>query len=144
MIDLLQWAQDVGQQTVLTGDYSLVIATNKRRLEMKKLIPSLIVLSLFALPVTPANALFGLPKTFRGQVQNVEQNSITIVQLKEDQRKEMIFEVNPETKLEEIASLDNIQAGDEVKVQYKQEEGSNIAVSIAKVEQEDASLDTTL
>jgi len=111
---------------------------------MKKLIPSLIILSLFALPVTPASALFGLPKTFKGQVQNVEQDSITIVQLKEDQRKEMIFEVNPETKLEEIGSLDNIQAGDEVKVQYKQAEGSNIAVSIAKVEREEANLDTTL
>lgn len=111
---------------------------------MKKLIPGLIILALIALPVSQASALFGLPKSFKGQVQYVDQNLITITQAKGDQIKEMVFQVNPETELGELASLDNIKAGDEVKVEYKEEEGSNIAVSIAKMEKKEAELDTTL
>lgn len=110
---------------------------------MKKLLSTLILATLIALPATQASALFGLPKTFKGQVQYVDQNLVSVSQLKNNQTKEMVFQVNQETKLGEISSIDNLKAGDEITVEYKEEEGSNIAVSIAP-EKAEAGADAAL
>ncbi|MBP9854586.1 MAG: hypothetical protein KBD53_06950 [Candidatus Omnitrophica bacterium] len=100
---------------------------------MKKRILSLIVLSLFALPLTNAYAIFGLIRTFKGQVQYIDTNVIAVTHEKDNQIKEMVFQVKPETKLHEDSSLDNLRIGDHVKVQYKEEEDSKIAVAIDKL-----------
>ncbi len=108
---------------------------------MRKTLFFTLVAAFVLLPVTHAlaarDAEQGFQKSLEGAVKNVRTNMITIStsMAREGQRnQDVTLEVNPQTKLEEIASLETLKRGDQVRVQYKEEGDKKIATSIAKLE----------
>jgi len=93
---------------------------------------SMLVTTILALSA-PAWAAWGLPTTMEGSVQNIENNSITLAPQSEagNKMEPVNVEVNDKTEFEKLTSLDELNVGDKIQVQYKEEEGKKIATQIS-------------
>lgn len=74
-----------------------------------------------------------------GTVKSISSNMITIASKSQDGQRiqEISLEVNDQTKLNDLVSVNELKEGDQVKVAYKEEGDKKIATSVAK--QTDAS-----
>ena len=104
---------------------------------MKTIIAVTVCAMVLAL-TAPASALFGIPQTLEGTVESISQNSLAIISENGTTQQMEEVQINEETKFEGVASLDNLKKGDNVKVEYKEEGEEKIALSIAKVMEEDS------
>ena len=92
--------------------------------------------AVFALAFTSTNAyaLFNTKKV-EGTISSVEENILTIMQPSSDELKVALqVQVNDKTEYKEIASIQQLKEGDQVEISYKEENGRNIATSVAKIE----------
>ncbi len=103
---------------------------------MRKALAFTVIAVFVLLPVSQALALWGFQKSLEGAVKSVEEDMITISSMPKEGEgsQEVTLEVNPQTKLQEIASLETLKQGDQVRVKYKEEGDKKIATSIAKLE----------
>ncbi|MCA9399459.1 MAG: hypothetical protein KC618_06905 [Candidatus Omnitrophica bacterium] len=82
-------------------------------------------------------------KVLEGQVKDVQETFLTVTHESADGMgvHEIEFQVNEDTLLEDMASLENLQEGDRVAVQYQEEDEKNIAVQITKIDLEEVEVD---
>lgn len=75
-------------------------------------------------------------KNLEGAVMNVSDNILTIQNKSTDKPELSKVEITttPETKYDQIESLNELKKGDMVKVRYKEEQGKKVAVRIFKSE----------
>ncbi len=81
-------------------------------------------------------ALLAMEKITNGRVKSIQQNVVTIVHKSQDgmnvQAKD--FEVNEQTRFEEkILSFDQLKAGDQIIIKYKEADNKRIAKEISRV-----------
>ena len=81
----------------------------------------------------PAAAILGTPETLEGTIQSISENTLAILSQDGSVQKMVEIFINAETQFEATTSLESLQEGDKVTVQYKEEGDQKIAVSIAKV-----------
>lgn len=106
---------------------------------MKSLMTLLFCAALLAFTI-PASAILGMPETLEGTIESVSQDTIAIISQKGTTQQMVEIDVNLDTKFEDtLASLDNLQKGDKVRVKYKEEGNEKVAVTIAKIMDKDAS-----
>ena len=103
-----------------------------KRLAMMLFVTTLIV---FLLPTISQTAVFLSKKSMEGTVQNISANFLTITGLDKERKEvnELLIEVNPETKFEQISNLFDLKAGDKVRVEYREDKDKRVATHIAKV-----------
>lgn len=94
------------------------------------------LVGLLALTTSASAGLFTMDKTAAGTVFQVEGNSLTIMsKTDEDHSTSLTLQVNDKTAFNKVASVSQLQKGDQVQISYKEEAGQNIALSVTKVEQ---------
>jgi Cu/Ag efflux protein CusF len=86
-------------------------------------------------------ALWGFGSSIEGTVKDIGANAITIMSESQDGQaaQEMSLVVNEQTKLNDVASLNELREGDQVKINYREEGSQRIATQIAKQEEEESS-----
>ena len=101
-----------------------------------KSILTLTVCAMMLAFTAPATAFLGFPETLEGTVESVNEDALAI--MSEDGTSQQMVEIQiiNETKFEKMASLENLNKGDKVKIQYKKEGDDKIAISISKITQE--------
>lgn len=82
---------------------------------------------------TPSFALFGLPETLEGTVEEVTEDSLAVHTVKGSSEKIIQILLDGETEYKEIAALDEIKPGDMVLIKYKEKDGDRIAVSVKRI-----------
>ncbi|MDP2652867.1 MAG: DUF5666 domain-containing protein [Candidatus Omnitrophota bacterium] len=98
---------------------------------MKRMI--LGALGLVLLASSTAYALWGQQNFLQGTIKDIQSNMITLIVEEPENIQEVAIKINDQTNFQESASLDSLQEGDKVKVDYKEEGGQKVAVAIAKV-----------
>ncbi|MCA9401584.1 MAG: hypothetical protein KC713_08145 [Candidatus Omnitrophica bacterium] len=92
---------------------------------------------LVVLAAVGANAsMLGMEKTLEGTITGITSDFITISQASEEdgRMEEINIKIDDATMFEEVASLKDLHAGDQVKVLYMEEENSvNMAILVAKL-----------
>ena len=79
----------------------------------------------------PASALFGLSESIEGTVQSIQEDTLGILSQKENTQKIIEVQINADTDFQEnLASIEDLQKGDHVKVEYKEQDNQKIAVSV--------------
>ena len=98
---------------------------------------------MFVGSVSVAGAFFTEEKVLEGQVKDVQADLLTVTHESADGMgvHEIEFQVNENTQLEDMASLENLQEGDRVAIQYQEEDEKNIAVQITKINLEEVEVD---
>lgn len=99
---------------------------------MKLLVTSFICMMVLAVTVS-ATAVFILPETIEGTVDNINENTLAVIQEQGTSHQIMEIYVDDQTEFKEIGSLTKLRKGDRVRIQYRKESGSRIAVSITLV-----------
>ncbi|MDZ4242833.1 MAG: DUF5666 domain-containing protein, partial [Candidatus Omnitrophota bacterium] len=74
----------------------------------------------------------GEAASLEGRIKNIAANSLTISQ--EGSMLPTSVEIGQDTQFQEGAALDNLKQGDQVKVEYTEEGGRKMAVSIGRIE----------
>ncbi len=77
-------------------------------------------------------ALWG--KTLEGSVARTDQGMLTISQQAADGSiEEISIQLNDQTRYEEIASANELAEGDQVKIEYKEDQGQKVATKVMKI-----------
>ena len=101
---------------------------------MQKVYTFLLITALALVTVNSGWALWGLRENLEGTVKSVSPDMLIITSQSDDglRLQEVVFEVNEQTRLEELGSVNELQAGDRIKVGYKEEGERKIATSVAR------------
>jgi len=93
-----------------------------------------LLIAAFALVSVTGWALWGINPSLDGTVKSIGAGMITVTSQSEDGQhmREVSFEVNQETKLEKLDSLNVLKSGDQITVGYEEEGERKIATSIKR------------
>ena len=102
---------------------------------MRKLTTLLLAVAVLSFTSVGMAGLFG-PDSIEGTVSDIGANFLVIAKKSPagHQITQVSLQVNQETQYDTIASLNDLSKGDEVKVEYTQEDNQKIALKIAKLE----------
>jgi len=78
-------------------------------------------------------------KVLGGTVKDIEGNILTITHVTDQGLNvyDLVFEVNEQTQLEDLASLESLQEGDHVEVKYEDQDSKKIATLITKINRDE-------
>ena len=95
-------------------------------------------LVLLAVSTPVWGALWGSQETLEGTIQSIQSNIITLAKDAQGEQGEEIIEVqvNEETEYDQLASLDALEVGDKIEVEFKEEQGQKVATKISLAEEE--------
>ena len=101
---------------------------------MQKVYTFLMIAAFALVTVNSGWAIWGLKESLEGTVKSVSSDMLIITSQSEDglRMREVTFEVNDQTKLDELASLGELHAGDRIKVGFKEEGDRKIATSVSR------------
>ena len=101
---------------------------------MQKVYTFLLITAFALVSANSGWAIWGLKESLEGTVKSVSSEILVVTRQSEDglQIQEVAFEVNDQTRFEELGSVNELQAGDQIKVGYREEGEKKIATSVAR------------
>ena len=99
---------------------------------MKTLLGAVVLAFIIGLAV-PAFALFGLPETVEGTVEEISDDTLALYAVKGNAEEILQIRLDDETEYQDVPETEALQPGDMVLIKFKEKDGQRIAVSVKRI-----------